>query len=137
MGAIALCWRSRKPPPCATRDGRERSHDGTIVTNKVWGTDMTQTITVAEGRAYVFVVVEHPNSEVVGIHAARSANRFEVLEPVRQGVHRCFLREATPATVHSLDGIFSTAAPSPRKKGSVGVPARLRPPAPSEMDVDR
>ena len=79
---------------------------GTIVTNKVWGTDMTQTITVAEGRAYVFVVVEHPNSEVVGIHAARSANRFdEVLEPVRQGVHRCFLREATPATVHSLDGI--------------------------------
>ena len=24
MGAIALCWRSRKPPPCATGDGRER-----------------------------------------------------------------------------------------------------------------
>ena len=53
-------------------------------------TDMTQTITVAEGRAYVFVAVEHANSEVVGIHAARSANRFEALEPVRQGVHRCF-----------------------------------------------
>jgi transposase InsO family protein len=29
-------------------------------------------------------------SEVVGIHAARSANRFEAPEPVRQGVHRCF-----------------------------------------------
>ena len=41
-------------------------------------------------RAYVFVAVEHANSEVVGIHAARSANRFEALEPVRQGVHRCF-----------------------------------------------
>src|SRR5258705_7050656 len=26
----------------------------------------------------------------VGIHASRSANRFEALEPVRQGVHRCF-----------------------------------------------
>ena len=51
---------------------------------------MTQTITVEEGRAYVFVAVEHANSEVVGIHAARSANRFEALEPVRQGVHRCF-----------------------------------------------
>jgi hypothetical protein len=25
-----------------------------------------------------------------GIHASRSANRFEALEPVRQGVHRCF-----------------------------------------------
>ena len=70
-----------------------KPHDGTIVTNKVnemWGTDMTQTITVREGRAYVFVAVEHANSEVVGIHASRSANRFEALEPVRQGVHRCF-----------------------------------------------
>ena len=57
------------------RVGRAESkpHDGTIVTNKVnemWGTDMTQTITVEEGRAYVFVAVEHANSEVVGIHAA-------------------------------------------------------------------
>jgi hypothetical protein len=24
------------------------------------------------------------------LHASRSANRFEALEPVRQGVHRCF-----------------------------------------------
>jgi transposase InsO family protein len=38
----------------------------------------------------VFHRLEHANSEVVGIHAARSANRFEALEPVRQGVHRCF-----------------------------------------------
>ena len=70
-----------------------KSHDGTIITDKVnemWGTDMTQTVTVDEGRAYVFVTVEHANSEVVGIHASRSASRFEALEPVRQGVHRCF-----------------------------------------------
>ena len=46
---------------------------------------MTQTITIREGRANVFVAVEHANSEVVGIHASRSANRFEALEPVRQG----------------------------------------------------
>ena len=72
---------------------QEKTHDGTIVTDKVnemWGTDMSQTVTLDEGRAYVFVAVEHANSEVVGIHAARSANRFEALEPVRQGVHRCF-----------------------------------------------
>ena len=70
-----------------------RPHDGTIITDKVnemWGTDMTQTITIREGRANVFVAVEHANSEVVGIHASRSANRFEALEPVRQTVHRCF-----------------------------------------------
>ena len=75
----------------AHRTGRAeaKAHDGTIVTdnvNEMWGTDMTQTITIGEGRAYVFVAVEHANSEVVGIHAARSANRFEALEPVRQGV---------------------------------------------------
>ena len=51
---------------------------------------MTQTVTIGAGRAYVFVAVEHANSEVVGIHAARSANRFEALEPVRQGVRGCF-----------------------------------------------
>jgi len=33
---------------------------------------MTQTVTIGAGRAYVFVAVEHANSEVVGIHAARS-----------------------------------------------------------------
>ena len=72
---------------------QEKTHDGTIVTDKVnemWGTDMSQTVTLEEGRAYVFVAVEHANSEIVGIHAARSANRFEALEPVRQGVLRCF-----------------------------------------------
>jgi hypothetical protein len=33
----------------------------------MWGTDMKQTITIREGRANVFVAVEHANSEVVGI----------------------------------------------------------------------
>jgi putative transposase len=81
-----------------------KAHDGTIVTdrvNEMWGTDMTQTITTGEGRAYVFVAVEHANSEIVGIHAARSANRFEALEPVRQGVHRCFGTIA-PGVAHGL-----------------------------------
>ena len=77
------------------RVGRSEAkpHDGTIITDKVnetWGTDMMQTITIREGRANVFVAVEHSNSEVVGIHASRSANRFEALELVRQGVRRCF-----------------------------------------------
>lgn len=72
---------------------RTRAHDGTIVTetvNVMWGTDMTETITVAEGVARVFIAVDHANSEVVGIHASKSGNRFEALEPVRQGVLRHF-----------------------------------------------
>ncbi len=64
-------------------------HDGTIVTQKVdevWGTDMTQTITTQQGRAYVFVVVDHCSGEFIGTHASSSASRWEGLEPARQGV---------------------------------------------------
>ncbi len=71
----------------------QRAHDGTITTTAVdtmWGTDMTETVTLAEGRARVFVAVDHCSGECVGSHAARSGNRFEALEPVRQGVLRHF-----------------------------------------------
>jgi transposase InsO family protein len=71
----------------------QRAHDGTITTTVVdamWGTDMTETVTVREGRARVFVAVDHCSGECVGNHAARSGNRFEALEPVRQGVLRHF-----------------------------------------------
>ena len=71
----------------------QRAHDGTITTTAVdamWGTDMTETVTVREGRARVFVAVDHCSGECVGNHAARSGNRFEALEPVRQGVLRHF-----------------------------------------------
>ena len=69
----------------------QRAHDGTITTTAVdamWGTDMTETVTVRDGRARVFVAVDHCSGECVGNHAARSGNRFEALEPVRQGVLR-------------------------------------------------
>ena len=52
----------------------------------VWGT--SQTVTLAEGVAHVFVDVDHCNSECVGIH--KSANRFQALEPVRQSVRQHF-----------------------------------------------
>jgi transposase InsO family protein len=71
----------------------QRAHDGTITTTAVdvmWGTDMTETVTVKEGRARVFVAVDHCSGECVGSHAARSGNRYEALEPVRQGVLRHF-----------------------------------------------
>ena len=73
----------------------QRAHDGTITTTAVdvmWGTDMTETVTLRDGRARVFVAVDHCSGECVGSHAARSGNRFEALEPVRQGVLRHFRR---------------------------------------------
>ena len=71
----------------------QRAHDGTITTaavDRMWGTDMTETVTVAEGRARVFVAVDHCSGECVGNHASASGNRFEALEPIRQGVLRHF-----------------------------------------------
>lgn len=68
-------------------------HDGTIVTDRVdevWGTDMTQTVTTREGRACVFIAIDHCSGEFIGTHASSSASRWEALEPVRQGLIRHF-----------------------------------------------
>ncbi len=70
-----------------------KAHDGTITTEApdvMWGTDMTATVTVAEGSAFVFVAVDHCTTECIGLHAAKSGSRFEALEPIRQGVRERF-----------------------------------------------
>src|SRR5262249_36597816 len=70
-----------------------KAHDGTIITetpDEMWGTDMTTTVTTGEGQVCAFVAVDHCTSECVGIHASRSGNRFEALEPLRQGVREHF-----------------------------------------------
>lgn len=70
-----------------------KAHDGTIITDRVdtvWGTDITATWTAGEGQVAVFVAVDHCSAECVGIHVARQANRFEALEPIRQGVRSRF-----------------------------------------------
>lgn len=70
-----------------------RNHDGTIITDRpdeMWGTDLTSTQTIEDGQVAVFVAIDHCTSECVGIHAAKRANRFEALEPIRQGVRARF-----------------------------------------------
>jgi len=72
---------------------RQRLHTGTITTEKpdiMWGTDMTLTVTTGEGKANVFIGVDHCTAECIGIHASRKADRFEALEPIRQGVRDRF-----------------------------------------------
>jgi putative transposase len=69
-----------------------RSHDGTIIpetVDVVWGTDLATT-TTGEGQAAVFVAVDHRSAGCAGIHASHRADRFEALEPLRQGVRRHF-----------------------------------------------
>jgi transposase InsO family protein len=70
-----------------------KAHDGTIITERpdeMWGTDATTTVTAEEGQIFVFVAVDHCTSECIGIHASLSGNRFEALEPLRQGVREQF-----------------------------------------------
>ena len=76
-----------------------RNHDGTIRTDlpdEMWGTDATATTTVRDGQVAVFVAVDHCTSEVVGLQASRSADRFQALEPLLQGIRTRFggVREA-------------------------------------------
>jgi putative transposase len=76
----------------AGRTRGSRAHDGTITTERVdlmWGTDLTSVMT-GEGQTAVFVAVDHCSAECVGVHASRSGDRFEALEPVRQAVRERF-----------------------------------------------
>lgn len=70
-----------------------RSHDGTIIPEApdlMWGTDLTTTLTVREGQATVFICVEHCTAELLGVHAAKAATRWEALEPVKQAVRSVY-----------------------------------------------
>ena len=98
-----------------------KAHDGTITTEApdvMWGTDMTATVTVAEGPAFVFVAVDHCTAECIGLHAAKRGTRFEALEPIRQGIRERFggigegvargLRHASRPRVELLGRRFPT-----------------------------
>ena len=90
---------ARQPAPVV-----ERLHEGTIVTerpNVMWGTDATAAVTILEGAATIFAAIDHCTAECVGIHAARHGDRFEALEPVRQGVRDHF-GVLHPAIAHGL-----------------------------------
>jgi len=79
---------ARQPEPIV-----EHPHAGTIVTdrpNVMWGTDATAAVTLLEGTATICAAIDHCTAECVGIHAARHGDRFEALEPLRQGVRDYF-----------------------------------------------
>lgn len=99
MREAELLAPARQPAPAV-----ERPHDGTIVTerpNIMWGTDATAAVTILEGPATIFAAIDHCTAECVGIHAARHGDRFEALEPVRQGVRDQF-GVLSPAIAHGL-----------------------------------
>jgi transposase InsO family protein len=99
MREAELLAPARQPEPIV-----ERPHEGTIVTdrpNVMWGTDATAGATFLEGPATIFAAIDHCTAECVGIHAARHGDRFEALEPLRQGVRDHF-GDLAPAVAHGL-----------------------------------
>ncbi len=99
MRAASLLSPARQPAPVV-----ERPHEGTIVTaqpNVMWGTDATAAVTLVEGAATIFAAIDHCTAECVGIHAAKYGDRFEALEPVRQGV-RAHFGSIAPAVAAGL-----------------------------------
>jgi transposase InsO family protein len=99
MREAELLAPSRQPQPVA-----EHPHEGTIVTDRpniMWGTDATAAVTRAEGSATIFAAIDHCTAECVGIHVAHRGDRFEALEPLRQGVQEHFGGLA-PAIAHGL-----------------------------------
>jgi putative transposase len=87
----------REHHPQAPRRGGNphgpKAHGGTITAeepDRMRGTDMTTTVTTGGGLAHVFVAVDHCTCECVGLHAAERGDRFEALEPLRQGVREHF-----------------------------------------------
>jgi putative transposase len=75
--------------PNRSPKGEKNIHDGRITTdnpNEMWGTDGMRIQTTEEGWSWVFTAVEHWNAECVGYHVAKIGNRYEALEPLRQGL---------------------------------------------------
>lgn len=78
---------------------------------------MRQTVTTDESKAYVFVAVEHANSEVIGVHAPKSANRFEALEPVRGLLRPARADESVPPPAPiEADGAIPNTPPNANHK---------------------
>ena len=70
-----------------------RVHDGTITTLKpdqMWGTDATSTMLLNGQQATIFGVYEHCTCELMGIHAAIKADRFEAIVPLHQACRAAF-----------------------------------------------
>ena len=73
--------------------GEPTTHDGSIQTtrpNEMWGTDGIRIETVDQGWVWVFSAVDHFDACCVGVHVAKTGNRFAALQPVSQGLQTEF-----------------------------------------------
>ena len=70
-----------------------RTHDGTIITlapDEMWGTDATATMLLDGQQATIFGIYDHCTCELLGIHSALKADRFEAIVPLHQACRASF-----------------------------------------------
>lgn len=90
---LRLMRENRLLSPHRARQGVEKKHDGRITTdapNEMWGTDGARVFTLEDGWGWIFSAVDHHSAECVGVHVCKQGTRFAALEPVAQGLARCF-----------------------------------------------
>ena len=79
--------------PHRARTRPETSHERHIITaapNLMWATDATQVTTVADGKVWLFGVVEHWNAELLGWHVAKHGTRYEAIQALGMAVRQQF-----------------------------------------------
>lgn len=72
---------------------KRRTHNGKLAEaapDLTWGTDGTRFYVKKEGWCWLFIVIDHFNSEVIGWHLAKTGSKFAAMEPVFQAIRRRF-----------------------------------------------
>ena len=79
--------------PHRARTRPETLHDRHIITeapNIMWAIDATQVTTVADGKVWLFGVIEHWNAEMLGWHVAKHGTRYEAVQALGMAVRQQF-----------------------------------------------
>lgn len=69
--------------------GTNRIHDGKLATeapDRMWGTDGKKFFTRREGWCWLFDVVDHFNSEIIGFNVVKHGDRFEATRAVQNAI---------------------------------------------------
>ncbi len=73
--------------------GSSRIHDGSLVTDApdvMWGTDGKKFFNRRDGWCWLFAVIDHFNSEVIGYTVVKNGDRFEATRAVQNAIQHRF-----------------------------------------------
>lgn len=73
--------------------GSSRPHDGSLVTGApdvMWGTDGKKFFNHREGWCWLFAVIDHFNSEIIGYTVVKNGDRFEATRAVQNAIQKRF-----------------------------------------------